>query len=150
MTENETQGWRHRGRALQGLPRWCHPRVTTGMAVSPGLPWKRKRNDAFENETTSQDEKTLKKQQRVCLALREIQVKHCLLVFLRRINSIILFLQWKTNCSTKTLEHVLSSLRNDQLGELVRSVKGKEMPKSVKQFDKKSQKMVSSLSRSVG
>ena len=123
------------------------------MAASPGLPWKRKRNDVFEDETTSQDEKALNKKQRVCLALREIQVTHCLfllLLFLRRINSIILFLQWKTNCSTKTLEHVLSSLRDGQLGDLVRSVKGKEMPKSVKQFDKKSQKMVSSLSRRVG
>ena len=80
-------------------------------------------------------------------AKSRLHIVCCLLLFLRQINSILnlllVLVQWETNCSTKTLEHVLSSLRSGQLGELVRSGKGKEMPKSVKQFDKKSQKMVS-------
>ena len=71
---------------------------------------KRKKRADLEDDVFS-------KQDRVCLALRE--------------------LQWKTNCSTKTLEQVLASLR---CGELVRA--GINMPTSVKKCDGKSQKMV--------
>ena len=51
-------------------------------------------------------------------------------------------LQWKTNCSTKTLQHVLDSLRG-KLGRLVKECD--DLPKQTTYADKKMQEMVTTI-----
>ena len=49
-------------------------------------------------------------------------------------------LQWKTNCSTKTLKAFLHGLRCGQLGSLVRELD--ELPQTVEQADELMQSLV--------
>ena len=49
-------------------------------------------------------------------------------------------LQWQTNCSSKTLEKLLTAIRDGKLGDLIR--KQVELPKHVTYADKKCNKKV--------
>ena len=59
-------------------------------------------------------------------------------------------IQWKTNCSTLTLQSVLDSLRG-KLGDAVRKCKisGTQLPRSVKYADKKMRETVCLLCQKV-
>ena len=70
-------------------------------------------------ETSGDEETTLTKSEQVCAELREIQ--------------------WRSNCSTQTLQCVLESLRG-KLGKLV--AERFELPRQVTSADQKMQTMV--------
>ena len=75
-----------------------------------------------------------KRQKRACAELSAVED----LTEIERVCEELRELQWKTNCSTLTLQHFLESLRGN-LGNLVRNGK---LPRHVKQADKKMQRMV--------
>ena len=105
---------------------------------------RQKRSRTHDHEFTDEE--------RFCIALRDFQV--CMMFIIFNSNLIIHYssfcfcsLQWQTNCSTKTLQHLLWCLRDGELGRLVR-IQCK-MPKSVADCDAKSRKMVRVVARTL-
>ena len=76
-----------------------------------------------------------KRQKRACAELSGVED----LTEIERVCEELREIQWKTNCSTLTLQHFLQSLRGN-LGNLVRN--GGKLPRNVNQADKKMQRMV--------
>lgn len=60
---------------------------------------------------------------------------------LERVCEELRHVQWETNCSTKTLETLLSALRG-KFGDLIRELDPDELPRTVQQADEKMQSMV--------
>ena len=50
-------------------------------------------------------------------------------------------IQWETNCSTKTLQSILTALRGN-LGRLVREIDPEDLPATITKADSKMQSMV--------
>ena len=104
------------------------------------------------NDSSDQLKDGLTFRDRVCVELRDLQVRSfvCLFVclfFLRLLfhiytNGYLLVAQWLTNCSTQTLQRFLTALRDGKLGELIRKKKRDSLPKNVTAGNKKCQRMV--------
>ena len=96
--------------------RWC---CVYDESVLVWCPKGNEKNDVCKKKKSVPE--GLTKTERVLEALREIQ--------------------WETNCSTKTLQSILTALRGN-LGRLVREIDPEDLPATITKADSKMQSMV--------